>query len=37
MTTLGVGFRTWHPMGSPDIDIYVDDIVLGAERIHCLE
>lgn len=36
MTTLGVGFRTWHAMGAPDIDIYVDDIVLDSQRVGCL-
>jgi hypothetical protein len=34
--TLGVGFRTWHPMGAPDIDVYVDDIVLAPDRVGCL-
>jgi hypothetical protein len=36
MTTLGLGFRTWHPMGAPDIDIYIDDIVLDTARVGCL-
>jgi hypothetical protein len=36
MTTLGVGFRTWHPMGAPDIDIYVDDIQLDTKRVGCI-
>jgi hypothetical protein len=36
MSTLGVGFRTWHPMGAPDIDVYIDDIVLDANRVGCL-
>jgi hypothetical protein len=33
--TLGVGFRTWHPMGAPDIDVYIDDIVLDSKRVGC--
>jgi hypothetical protein len=33
--TLGVGFRTWHPMGAPDIDIYIDDLVLDTKRVGC--
>jgi hypothetical protein len=36
MTTLGLGFRTWHPMGAPDIDLYVDDVVLDVQRVGCL-
>jgi hypothetical protein len=36
LTTLGVGFRTWHPMGAPDVDIFVDDIVLNDRRVGCL-
>jgi hypothetical protein len=36
MTTLGLGFRTWHPMGAPDIDIYIDDVVLDSARVGCL-
>jgi hypothetical protein len=36
MTTLGVGFRTWHAPGAPDIDLYVDDIVLDTKRVGCL-
>jgi hypothetical protein len=37
MTTLGVGFRTWHPKGAPDIDIYIDDIALDTQRVGCME
>jgi hypothetical protein len=36
LTTLGLGFRTWHPMGAPDIDIFLDDIVLDVRRVGCL-
>jgi hypothetical protein len=36
MTTLGVGFRTWHPMGAPDIDVYIDDIALDSKRVGCI-
>jgi hypothetical protein len=36
MNTLGVGFRTFHPDGAPDIDVYVDDIVLDTEPVDCL-
>lgn len=36
MTSLGLGFRTWHPMGAPDIDIYIDDVVLDVQRVGCL-
>ena len=36
MTALGLGFRTWHPMGAPDIDLYMDDIVLDDKRVGCL-
>jgi hypothetical protein len=36
MTALGLGFRTWHPMGAPDIDIYMDDVVLDTKRVGCL-
>lgn len=37
MTTLGVGFRTWHPMGAPDIDVYIDDIALDTKRVPCIQ
>jgi hypothetical protein len=37
MTTLGLGFRTWHPKGAPDIDIYIDDIALDSTRVGCLQ
>jgi hypothetical protein len=33
---LGLGFRTWHPAGAPDIDVYMDDIVLDTKRVNCL-
>jgi hypothetical protein len=36
LTALGLGFRTWHPMGAPDIDVYMDDVVLATERVGCL-
>lgn len=36
MTALGLGFRTWHPMGAPDVDIYIDDVVLDVQRVGCL-
>ena len=36
MTSLGLGFRTWHAKGAPDIDIYIDDVVLDTERVGCL-
>ena len=36
MTSIGLGFRTWHPMGAPDIDLYVDDVVLDVSRVGCL-
>jgi hypothetical protein len=36
MTTLGLGFRTWHPMGAQDIDVYIDDVVLDTKRVGCL-
>jgi hypothetical protein len=36
MDTLGLGFRTFHPKGAPDIDIDVDDLVLDTKRIGCL-
>jgi hypothetical protein len=35
-TTLGLGFRTWHPIGAPDIDLYIDDVVLDTKRVGCL-
>jgi hypothetical protein len=35
-TTLGLGFRTWHPQGAPDIDVFVDDVVLDTKRVGCL-
>jgi hypothetical protein len=25
--------RTWHPMRAPDVDVYVDDVVLDLERV----
>jgi hypothetical protein len=34
--TLGVGFRSWHPMGAPDIDVYMDDIELNTTPVPCL-
>jgi hypothetical protein len=36
MKSLGLGFRTWHPMGAPDIDVYIDDIALDTKRIACV-
>ncbi|NOU32456.1 MAG: hypothetical protein HOO96_31510 [Polyangiaceae bacterium] len=35
MVTLGIGFRTFHPNGAPDIDVFADDIVLDTKRIGC--
>jgi hypothetical protein len=35
-TSLGLGFRTWHPMGAPDIDVYIDDIALDSKRVPCV-
>lgn len=35
LATLGLGFRTWHPMGAPDIDVYMDDLVLDTQRVGC--
>jgi hypothetical protein len=35
MTTLGIGFRTFHPNGAPDIDVFADDIVLDTKRVGC--
>jgi hypothetical protein len=36
MTAIGLGFRTWHPMGAPDVDLYIDDVVLDTKRVGCL-
>jgi hypothetical protein len=36
MSAIGLGFRTWHPMGAPDIDLYIDDVVLDTARVGCL-
>ncbi len=33
--SVGLGFRTWHPMGAPDIDVYMDDLVLDTQRVGC--
>lgn len=35
MTTLGIEFRTFHPNGAPDIDVFADDIVLDTKRVGC--
>ncbi|MBK8717134.1 MAG: hypothetical protein IPN32_20670 [Deltaproteobacteria bacterium] len=35
IASLGLGFRTWHPMGAPDIYVYMDDLVLDTQRVGC--
>jgi hypothetical protein len=35
LSTLMLGFRTWHPAGSPDIDVWIDDVELNGTRVGC--